>query len=761
MKQGILRLLSLAMVLALLLSFAGLAEEVPVVDEALSVDSADPEGFEVEEAADEAAPVEEVGEVDLAQLGEPAMSSASGDEAAIPAVLALGVGQEYALDVSALADGGEVSFSSSKEAVASVSADGVVTALKKGKAVVTIDAGEQGQTRCEVRVSAAPKKVSFAEKSVSLHVGDALKLEPVITKGSRAGFTWSSKDAGIATVDAEGTVTGMSAGQTTVVVRTHNGKKASVKVQVAKAQDAPLEDEEFNTSLISMIRTYEGRTGVKGNGSGEFASGRLIVKAKALPDLSAWSVADMIRDDDDHYIIQFYSEQDAEDCAAFLETAPGVVYVDPDRRVQLASEEGVTPNANSWGVAATHANAYAADLRRRKRTRKVIVAVIDSGIDSYHPIFSGRLVSGYDFEDDDSRPQDGAGHGTHVAGTIVDCTPGLNVKIMPIRVLDNDGAGYNSVIATGIKWAVKKKASVINLSLGTGDSRYPYQDRRDHYEDEVVANAVKSGVVVVAAAGNESTDTKLISPAGVTKCITVSAVDQYMDFASFSNYGSSVDICAPGVSIYSSVPGYDYESWSGTSMAAPHVSAAAAMLLCDDASLSPAQVEKRLRKAATDLGPSGWDRRYGAGFLNLKPLVRTFVVKYKVTKGTGGPTRQIKKKGRTLTISRIRPKLSYTVKFNYGTGRTGSRKVYAPFKGWNTKSNGKGTSYAPGSKYKKNAGMTLYAQWKPAKLGTLPKPTRAGYTFVGWFTAASGGTRVSATTQVKSNRTVYAHWKRN
>ena len=130
-----------------------------------------------------------------------------------------------------------------------------------------------------------------------------------------------------------------------------------------------------------------------------------------------------------------------------------------------------------------------------------------------------------------------------------------------------------------------------------------------------VAYALQNGCVVVVAAGNDNDYTDSHCPAHITGCITVSAVNRNKQRASFSNYGSAVDIAAPGMDITSAVPGGGTASLNGTSMATPHVSAAAAMLLCDDPSLSYSAVESMLRDAATDLGSSGWDAYFGAGFL--------------------------------------------------------------------------------------------------------------------------------------------------
>jgi hypothetical protein len=144
-----------------------------------------------------------------------------------------------------------------------------------------------------------------------------------------------------------------------------------------------------------------------------------------------------------------------------------------------------------------------------------------------------------------------------------------------------------------------------------------------------VKKAVSSGVTVVAAAGNESGDTAFVSPANVFEAIVVSAIDSKDAIAYFSNFGESVDFAAPGVDIISTVPGGGKASLSGTSMASPHVAAAAALVVAEDPSRTPAQVDARLQQMVDDKGNAGWDSKYGHGVINMskdapaKPPVTT------------------------------------------------------------------------------------------------------------------------------------------
>ena len=204
----------------------------------------------------------------------------------------------------------------------------------------------------------------------------------------------------------------------------------------------------------------------------------------------------------------------------------------------------------------------------------VKIALLDTGVALAHPEFKDRLLPGIDMIDENTPPEDEGpgfawGHGTHIAGIIAQVAP--DTKIIPVRILDSNGRGNTFTLAYAIEWAVDQGADVINLSLGTTYFSQVLQD--------VIADAESKGVIIVAAAGNNNSDV-LQYPAGFEHVISVSAVDQSNVKASFSNYGSWVDVAAPGLGITSTITGtdgYGYASWSGTSMATAFVSGAAAL----------------------------------------------------------------------------------------------------------------------------------------------------------------------------------------
>ncbi|MFE0253639.1 S8 family peptidase [Streptomyces sp. NPDC059010] len=226
----------------------------------------------------------------------------------------------------------------------------------------------------------------------------------------------------------------------------------------------------------------------------------------------------------------------------------------------------------------------------------VTAYVIDTGVRITHSDFGGRASYGYDAIDDDNTAQDGHGHGTHVAGTVAGNAYGVakKAKIVGVRVLDNSGSGTTAQVVAGIDWVAQNavKPAVANMSLGGG---------ADTALDTAVRNAIASGVTFAVAAGNESTNASTRSPARVTEAITVGATTSSDAKASYSNYGSVLDLFAPGSSITSAWNSGDSatNTISGTSMATPHVTGAAALYLADHPTSTPAQVSSALTSAAT------------------------------------------------------------------------------------------------------------------------------------------------------------------
>jgi thermitase len=206
----------------------------------------------------------------------------------------------------------------------------------------------------------------------------------------------------------------------------------------------------------------------------------------------------------------------------------------------------------------------------------VVIAVLDTGIDSEHEDLAGKVIAEVNFTDS-LTTNDIYGHGTHVAGIIAAAANNgagiagiaYNCRLMNVKVADDCGSFESPVAAKGIRWAVEHGAKVINISLFSTESSRELE--------EAINYAWSKGVVVVAAAGN-FIGIKAAYPAYYSDCLAVAATDSNDCVASWSSWGDWVDVAAPGVDIYSTLPGNRYGSKSGTSMAAAHVSGLAGLL---------------------------------------------------------------------------------------------------------------------------------------------------------------------------------------
>lgn len=251
---------------------------------------------------------------------------------------------------------------------------------------------------------------------------------------------------------------------------------------------------------------------------------------------------------------------------------------------------------------------------------EITVGVIDSGVDYSHEFFDGRIKSyQYDFVDNDGDAMDEIGHGTHVAGIIVDITL-PNVKLNAYRVANRRGEAYIDDIVSAIQQAIQDNVDIINISLG---AEIPSDSIEETMLKEALDQAIDKDIIVITAAGNgndnkQGIDVGNIWPACYPNVVTVSAIGQDYVIASFSNYGKVIDLCAPGVDINSTYLDNEFVKMSGTSMACPFVSGAAALLLTDDPTMSHLQVVEGLKSIAIDLGETGVDTYYGYGLVNLK-----------------------------------------------------------------------------------------------------------------------------------------------
>jgi serine protease len=376
-------------------------------------------------------------------------------------------------------------------------------------------------------------------------------------------------------------------------------------------------------------------------------------------------------------VLKIRDGESVEQTIAELERQPGVLSASPNviARASFVPNDPGQPGGPPGGWAGVQWNfspevgvgAPAAWDRMNAIGRPgglgVKVAVLDTGV-AYSsrrgfkrsPDLLNRFLKGYDFVDDDPYPDDLNGHGTHVASTIAETAgnsfgvTGLayGTRLLPVRVLDRAGTGDSVAISAGIRYAARKGAKVINLSF-----EFDSSVTRGQIPDilDALRFARRKGALVVGASGNFSAHA-VAYPARATHVLSVGATTEHLCQADYSNSGANLDIAAPGGGLDAEIPGDPHcrpgvepagrdifqvtyagrsrrtfglpSGYVGTSMAAPHVSATAALVIASGVlgpNPSPAQVEARLKATATDLGTPGPDSRYGAGLVNAARAV--------------------------------------------------------------------------------------------------------------------------------------------
>ncbi len=355
-----------------------------------------------------------------------------------------------------------------------------------------------------------------------------------------------------------------------------------------------------------------------------FHSSRLILRCKGEPEQSM--LAESVADYRDLHILQYNTSAEAYAAYQRYQADSNVLQVQPDQIYRTDTQCAAVPDVEmDLAVGYIGADVFCKQLNAQTQSLpEITVAILDTGLYAEHSWFSGRIADGgiTMMTNDSNDFDDEYGHGTHCAGIVAQSTPN-NVKILPIKVLNNRGYGYDSSIYCGMLYAMEQGADVVSMSLGgIGES---------WLLDEGIAALTAAGVSCIVAAGNENENAKYHHPARNPECVTVSAVSpnpndtDMPDFqlASFSNYGACIDFCAPGYQIQSASNSDPDEQviMSGTSMAAPFVAAAYANLLSCDPTLSPVQIYECLKANAIDLGEEGFDAKFGWGLINLNGIL--------------------------------------------------------------------------------------------------------------------------------------------
>lgn len=346
--------------------------------------------------------------------------------------------------------------------------------------------------------------------------------------------------------------------------------------------------------------------------------------------------------------LQLNPSQSVESAIATLRKQPGVMYAEPNHLLHVTSTTNDPYIGDQWSIPTIQADKAWAQWRP---LQNVVVAIVDTGVDSTHPDLVHQMyrdssgIVGYNaFTQQRDIAMDVYGHGTHCAGIVaaqVDngigvagiagvttnfalnptastASPlGFGISIMPVRVMDNTGSGTDATVSAGIVWAADHGARVISLSLGGPDDSTTM--------DNACAYAWSKGCILVAAAGNSGVSTKFY-PAACANVLSVAASNSSDTLASFSNWGNWVSVAAPGDTILSTLPTYqvqptwplNYAYMSGTSMAAPHVSAEAALLLAAYPHLSNSQTNSLIvQNVDPCASASGHTLAVGVGRINL------------------------------------------------------------------------------------------------------------------------------------------------
>lgn len=405
--------------------------------------------------------------------------------------------------------------------------------------------------------------------------------------------------------------------------------------------------EEFAESVSQLVADSH-EYSLQQSDNEDFSTARLIVRS--AHSINVKNAVSVVSGYDDLWVLQYDSPEAAEAAYKYFDGRAGIQFVEPDRPLNALSTVGdpVSPASDnikyiSWGP--THIGLrYLNDKLKPNLSdyKTTYVAVVDTGVDHNHEYLKGRVEpTRINTSDSGTRnsSMDDNGHGTEVAGVIVDATL-ENVIIRPYKVLNKHGNGTTVTLAAGINCAVKDEADVINISVGF------YED--SEVLEAAIKNANEHDIVVVSAAGNDKTDNPLY-PSSYDHVIRVAAVNNRNVAANFSNYGN-ITISAPGVSIMTTTLKNGYFVGSGTSLASPLVAAVAAVILSVNPNASAEDVLDIITDTAVGSFEPSSETYLGAGILNA-PSIQAMSQTAKVEEPEFSHATAIYKNEFDLTIS--------------------------------------------------------------------------------------------------------------
>lgn len=367
----------------------------------------------------------------------------------------------------------------------------------------------------------------------------------------------------------------------------------------------------FSSRLNEMKEKYMPKT-LERDPDDPYSNARIIVKS--AEQLSYAGALSAVNGYNDWHVIQYATPEEAEKACADYLKLDSVEYAHPDRVLSVAADPG-SDEFISYGYDEDHSNAF--DYNEWllevsggiENIPEIIVGVVDTGVDFYHPMLEDRVVDGYNFVGDNDIPYDDHYHGTHMAGIIVDGTLS-NVKIMPLKACTSNGSSDEVWLGLAMEYAYLNGCDVVNVSV--------YGRGKSDYLEEITNAGTDNGTVYCFCAGNSGADASGYFPASIQRGFTVASCNRNDILADTSNYGDAVDITAYGVNINSAVPGGFYEEHSGTSMATPHAAAAIAMVKSFNPGIDAETAMDIVSRSAEDVR----DIRLGAGILRMTDMLR-------------------------------------------------------------------------------------------------------------------------------------------